>query len=89
MLTFLADPACVFTRALGMTLDHPKPMRALGNPRGKRFAAYVVDGVIKVLHVCGTAEDPAGDDAPEAAQPEAMLAAIKEVENASTAEMTA
>ena len=33
MITFLADTTCAFTRAVGMVLDHPGPMGALGTPR--------------------------------------------------------
>ena len=75
MLTFLADPQSNFARATGLVLDDPKVMEKLGNPRGKRFAALVDNSVVVALHVCGTPEDPAGDDFPDAAQPDAMLAA--------------
>ena len=49
-----------------MVLDHPGPMGVLGNPRCKRFACLIVDGVIKTMHVSEgeNGEDPAGDDDP-------------------------
>jgi peroxiredoxin len=36
---------------LGLELTHPGPMGVLGNPRCKRFAMYVVDGVVKHLEI--------------------------------------
>ena len=49
LLKMMGDPSGALTRALGMTLNHPGPMSKLGYERCKRFAMYVVDGVIKVL----------------------------------------
>jgi len=65
-ITLLADPGA-FTKALGM--DFSAPARGLID-RSKRYAMYVVDGVVEVLHVeeaPGTCEVSGG---------EAMLAAI-------------
>jgi len=76
MLSFFADAKSELTDALGMRLDHPKVLDKLGNPRCKRFAAFVEDGIFRAVSVCGTEDDPAGDDDPTLAQPETMLAAI-------------
>jgi len=57
-------------------LDHPGPMSVLGTNRCKRFAMYVVDGVIKHLEVSASESDPAGDDDPSASCIDNMLAKI-------------
>ena len=51
MVTFLADTRCELTRALGMVLDHPGPMGALGNVRCKRFVLVIKDGVVAYVGV--------------------------------------
>ena len=83
MITFLADTRSELTQALGVVLDHPGPMSVLGNPRCKRFAMYLVDGVIKYVAVAERGpkgeEDPAGDDFPESTLAPAMIEAIKEM----------
>ena len=72
-ITMMGDPSGKVTRALGMVLDHPGPMAVLGYERCKRFAMYIEDGVIKVVHVAekGPAgeDDPAGDDCAQRASP--------------------
>ena len=65
------------TRALGMVLNHPGPMAVLGYERCKRFAMYVVDGVIKIVRVAESPDDPAGDDFPDVTLAPAMLEAIQ------------
>eukprot|EP00793_Prasinoderma_coloniale_P002859 PRCOL_00002341-RA len=81
MVKFLADTRKELTDALGMELKHPGPMADLGNPRCKRFAAYVDNGIIKVLNVAEKGplgeEDPAGDDFPEVSCIDNMLKEIK------------
>ena len=77
LLKMMGDPSGALTRALGMTLNHPGPMSKLGYERCKRFAMYVVDGVIKVLHVAEAEDDPAGDDRPDVTLAPAMIEAIK------------
>ena len=76
LLTFYGDPSAKLTKALGMVLDHPGPMAKLGYPRSKRFAAYVVDGVVKAVEVSEKPDDPAGDDFPESSCVENMLTHI-------------
>jgi len=53
MVTFLADTRSELTEALGMVLDAPAAMALLGNPRCKRHALVVEDGVIKFIAVAG------------------------------------
>ena len=76
LLTFYGDPTAKLTKALGMVLDHPGPMFKLGYPRSKRFAAYVVDGVVKAVEVSEKPDDPAGDDFPESSCVENMLSHV-------------
>ena len=65
IVTFLADPTCAFTRAVGMVLDHPGPMGVLGSPRCKRFVLVVDDGAVTHVEVSEADGDPAGDNEPE------------------------
>jgi cytochrome c peroxidase len=67
-ITMLADADCAFTKAIGM--DFSAPPAGLID-RSSRYAMYVEDGVVKVLHreeAPGTCEISGG---------EAMLDAIK------------
>ncbi|QBY02150.1 peroxiredoxin [Rhodophyticola sp. CCM32] len=66
-LTLLGDAASEFTSAIGMEFDAP-PVGFI--KRSKRYAMYVEDGVVKVLH----AEENPG--VCEASGGEAMLAEI-------------
>jgi peroxiredoxin len=79
MITFLADTRSELTQALGVVLDHPGPMAVLGNPRSKRFAMYLDDGVIKVFETSEKPDDPAGDDFPESSCVDNMLEQISKV----------
>lgn len=47
-----------------MSLRHPGPMSVLGNPRCKRFAMIVDDGIVKAVEVSEAEDDPAGDNDP-------------------------
>lgn len=76
IITFMADTRSELTQKIGMVLDHPGPMGVLGNPRSKRFAMVLDDGVIKAFHVSEAADDPAGDDRPESSCVDAMLATL-------------
>jgi len=67
MVTFLADTRSELTKALDMVLDADEAMAVLGNPRCKRFAMVVDDGVIKAISVAE------GDVPDEATFAEAML----------------
>ena len=76
---FLADTRAEFTKGLDLVLDHPGPMGVLGNPRCKRFAMYLDDGVIKVFETSEKPDDPAGDDFPESSCVDNMLEQISKV----------
>jgi len=76
MITFLADTRGELTKALDLVLDHPGPLSVLGNPRCKRFALYVDDGVIKHLGLSYSDADPAGGNDPSASMVDAMLKGI-------------
>ena len=76
IVTFIADQQSKLTKALDMELNAPGPMRALGNPRCKRFAIYVDNGTIKHVAVSETPDDPTGDDDISASAAEGMLKAI-------------
>ena len=76
LLTFYGDPAGKLTKALGVLLDHPGPSGKGLLMRSKRFAAYVVDGVVKAVEVSEKPDDPAGDDFPESSCVENMLTHI-------------
>jgi len=65
MLKMYADPRGILTRRLGMSLRHPGPMSVLGNPRCKRFALIVDDGIVKAVAVSEAEDDPAGDNNPD------------------------
>ncbi|SEM71971.1 thiol peroxidase (atypical 2-Cys peroxiredoxin) [Roseovarius tolerans] len=60
-ITLLGDPQSAFTKAIGMEFDAP-PAGLLA--RSKRYAMYVEDGTVKVLHLeesPGTCEVTAGE----------------------------
>lgn len=80
-ITMMGDPSSVVTRALGMELVHPGPVSLKGlHGRCKRFALYLVDGVVKVLRVAEGPDDPAGDDFPDVTLAPAMIKAIKDLD---------
>lgn len=76
MVSFFSDQGSNLSEALGTTLTHDGVMRALGNPRCKRFAFYSDDGVIKAFHVSETPDDPTGDGDISASAVEGMLKVI-------------
>ena len=81
MITMMGDPSGTVTEQLGMVLDHPGPMSKLGYKRCKRFAMYIVNGVVKLVKVSEKGpmgeEDPAGDDFPEDTLAPSMIKEIK------------
>jgi len=76
-VSFVSDPTSDFTAACGMEMTHPGPVGKGLLKRSKRFALYVVDGVVKAVNVAEYEGDPAGDDYPEMTLPPAMLEAIQ------------
>ena len=75
-LEFLADPNSELTKALGLVMDHPGPVGKLGPNRCKRFSMYVEDGVVKVIALSESPDDPAGDDDPSNSCIDSVLAKI-------------
>jgi len=76
IVSFAADTSGALTKALDAVLDAPGPMRDLGNPRCKRFAIYVDNGVVKHVGLSETPDDPTGDSDISASSAEGMLKAI-------------
>lgn len=77
LITMMGDPSAVVTKALDMELIHPGPYGVGIIGRCKRFAMYVDNGKVKLLKVSEAADDPAGDDRPEATLAPAMIKEIK------------
>ena len=74
MINFYADPRGELTRALGMELTHPGPVKEKGLiGRSKRCVVIAEDGVIKSVAVAEKEDDPAGDDFPEATLVDSIL----------------
>lgn len=80
LITMVGDPHGDLTKALGMELTHPGPTGKGIVGRCKRFAMYVVDGIIKWIQTSEKPDDPAGDDFPEATCAPALLDAIASIE---------
>lgn len=77
MIHLMGDPYGDVTEKLNMELIHAGPKaKGLVN-RSKRFALYVEDGLVKILRVAESDEDPAGDDFPDVTLAESMIDAIK------------
>lgn len=85
LLTLMGDPYGTVTSALQMEMTHSGPKSVGLIDRCKRFALYIVDGVVKIKRIAEGEGDPAGDDKPEVTLAEAMLGAIV-VYNAETSQ---
>jgi peroxiredoxin len=83
ILHLFADPYGTLTEALGMELTHKGPLSVGLVGRCKRFALYIVDGVVKIVRVAEKEDDPAGDDFPDVTLADSMLEAIQALENRS------
>ncbi|KAG7371360.1 hypothetical protein IV203_019930 [Nitzschia inconspicua] len=77
ILHLFADPYGKVTEALGMELTHKGPLGVGLVGRCKRFALFIVDGVVKIVRVAEKEDDPAGDEFPDATLAESMLEAIQ------------
>lgn len=78
ILSFMADPYSIVTRALDMELTHPGPQGVGLINRCKRFALHIVDGKVMAVRVSEKEDDPAGDDFPEDTCAPAMLEILSE-----------
>jgi len=75
MINFIADTAGALTDALDMRMNHPGPQFKFKQGRSKRFAAFIDNGVVKILNVAeNKSSDPAGDDYPKNSLPAKMFA---------------
>jgi peroxiredoxin len=81
MITLMGDPTGYVTKMLDMELTHPGPQSVGLINRCKRFALYIVDGVVQIVRVAESNNDPAGDDFPDVTLAEAMVKAITEYNN--------
>ncbi len=81
MIEFFADTQSEATNALGLKITHPGPNSVLGAQTGrcKRSAMFVDDGVVKVVQVAESPDDPAGDAYPEVSCIDNMLEKIAEL----------
>lgn len=77
-VSFFADASSAFTDACGMELTDAGPTGKGLLKRCKRFAMYIVDGVVQAINVSEYEGDPAGDDYPELTLAPAMIKAILE-----------
>jgi peroxiredoxin 5 len=77
ILHLFADPYGKVTEALGMEMTHHGPLSVGLVGRCKRFALYIVDGVVKIVRVAEKDDDPAGDDFPDVTLAESMVVAIQ------------
>lgn len=83
MITLMGDPYGDLTVALQMELTHPGPASVGITGRCKRFALYVQDGIVQIVRVAESENDPAGDEFPDVTLAESMVQAIKEFQAAS------
>jgi peroxiredoxin len=72
IIKFVADPRGEASKGMGLAIATP-PEKFGYYPRTKRFAMLLVNGVVKTLHVCETADDATGDSVPEASFADQML----------------
>ena len=77
IIKFMGDPAGELTEATKMAITHPGPPSVGIIGRCKRHAMYLDDGIVKIVRVSESPDDPAGDDDPSATLAEAMLEAIQ------------
>uniref|UniRef100_A0A7S1VVT6 Uncharacterized protein n=1 Tax=Grammatophora oceanica TaxID=210454 RepID=A0A7S1VVT6_9STRA len=83
ILHLFADPYGKVTEALGMELTHAGPNSLGLVSRCKRFALYIVNGVVQIVRVAEKEDDPAGDDFPDVTLAEAMMEAIQDLKKQS------
>jgi peroxiredoxin len=73
-----ADPYGEVTERLNMEMTAMGPkMKGLVD-RCKRFALYIVEGVVEIKRIAEFDDDPAGDSRPDSTLADAMIEAIEE-----------
>ena len=87
MIQLLGDPYGEVTEKLEMELTHSGPKSVGLINRCKRFALYVENGVVRIVRVAESEDDPAGDDFPDATLAESMMQAIRALREGKTDEL--
>lgn len=84
IIKLMADPYGELTEKLEMELTHAGPKSVGLINRCKRFALYIVDGVVKIVRIAEQEDDPAGDAFPDVTLAESMVEAIKALQMSSS-----
>ena len=79
IIKLYGDPLGTVTEVLEMQLEHAGPKKKGLINRCKRFALYIENGVVKIVRVAESEDDPAGDEKPDATLAESMMEAIAEL----------
>ena len=79
IIQLLGDPYGEVTAKLDMELTHAGPKQKGLVNRCKRHALYVENGIVQIVRVAESEDDPAGDDFPDVTLAEAMIDAILEL----------
>lgn len=74
MVTFMADPEAHLTRALGLMMEDDHAVATFGNPRCKRCAILVQDGIVRRVNIASYSDDPAGERHPQVACVDKVIA---------------
>lgn len=77
IINLYGDPFGEVTEKLDMQLEHVGPKKKGLLNRCKRFALYIEDGVVKIVRVAESEDDPAGDERPDATLAESMMDAVR------------
>lgn len=77
IIKLMGDPYGEVTSKLEMEMHHAGPKSVGLTNRCKRFALYVVDGIVQIVSVAEAEDDPAGDDRPDVTLAEAMIDSVK------------
>ena len=87
MIKLLGDPYGEVTEKLQMELTHAGPKSIGLINRCKRFALYAENGIVKIIRVAESDDDPAGDDFPDVTLAESMMEAIRALRDGKSDEL--
>jgi len=76
IIKLMGDPYGELTEKLDMEMTHSGPKLVGLINRSKRFALYINDGVVKIVKVAESEDDPAGDARPDITLAESMIEVI-------------
>ena len=76
IIKLYGDPYGQVTEKLNMELTHAGPKQKGLVNRCKRFALYIENGIVRIVRVAESDQDPAGDDFPDVTLAESMIEAI-------------